>query len=221
MSLVLLVLGMGLSIWASYNVNATFKKFSQMMYSKHVTAEVVANWILKQAGITNVKIERVSGNLTDHYDPISKTLRLSDVVYGSMSVAAIGVAAHECGHAIQDNLSYQPLVMRRKLVPVANIGSKVSMPVILLGIFWGATGFFNIGIILFSVVVIFQVVTLPVEFDASKRACTILANSNRFSSTEIEGVKKVLTAAALTYLASALNSVLQLLRLMGIVRRRR
>lgn len=221
MSLVLLLLGMGLSIWASYNVNATFKKFSQMMYSKHVTAEVVANWILKQAGITNVRIERVSGNLTDHYDPISKTLRLSDVVYGSMSVAAIGVAAHECGHAIQDNLSYQPLVMRRKLVPVANIGSKVSMPVILLGIFFGATGLLNIGIILFSAVVIFQLVTLPVEFDASKRACTILANSNRFALTEIEGVKKVLTAAALTYLASALNSILQLLRLIGMARRRR
>ena len=221
MSLVLLLLGRGLSIWASYNVNATFKKFSQMMYSKHVTAEVVANWILKQAGITNVRIERVSGNLTDHYDPISKTLRLSDVVYGSMSVAAIGVAAHECGHAIQDNLSYQPLVMRRKLVPVANIGSKVSMPVILLGIFFGATGLLNIGIILFSAVVIFQLVTLPVEFDASKRACTILANSNRFALTEIEGVKKVLTAAALTYLASALNSILQLLRLIGMARRRR
>lgn len=220
MSLILLLLGMGLSIWASYNVNATFKKFAQMAYSKNVTAEVVANWILKQAGITSVRIERISGNLTDHYDPTSKVLRLSDCVYGSMSVAAIGVAAHECGHAIQDNLSYQPLVMRRKLVPVANIGSKVSMPVILLGIFFGATGLLNIGIILFSAVVIFQLVTLPVEFDASKRACSILANSNRFSVTEIDGVKKVLTAAALTYLASALNSILQLLRLIGMARRR-
>ena len=220
MQLLLLLLGMGLSIWASYNVNATFKKFSQLLYSKHVTAEVVANWILKQAGITNVRIERVSGSLTDHYDPTSKTLRLSDGVYGSMSVAAIGVAAHECGHAIQDNLSYQPLVMRRKLVPVANIGSKVSMPIILLGIFFGATGLLNIGIILFSAVVIFQLVTLPVEFDASRRACTILANSNRFAQNEIEGVKKVLTAAALTYLASALNSILQLLRLIGMARRK-
>lgn len=221
MSLVLLLLGMGLSIWASYNVNVTFKKFSQTLYSKHVTAEVVANWILKQSGIVNVRIERVSGSLTDHYEPTSKTLRLSDAVYGSMSVAAIGVAAHECGHAIQDNLNYQPLVIRRKLVPVANIGSKVSMPVILLGIFFGATGLLNIGIILFSVVVVFQLVTLPVEFDASKRVCTILANSNRFAPTEIEGVKKVLTAAALTYLASALNSILQLLRLIGMARRRR
>lgn len=220
MSLVLLLLGIGLSIWASYNVKATFKNFSQMIYSKRVTAEVVANWILKQAGVSNVKIERVAGDLTDHYDPTSKTLRLSDVVYGSMSVAAIGVAAHECGHAIQDSIQYQPLVMRRKLVPVANLGSKISMPIIFLGIFFGMTGLFNVGIILFSIVVLFQLVTLPVEFDASKRACTILHNSNRFSETEIKGVKKVLTAAAITYLASALNSILQLLRLIGIARRR-
>ena len=148
-SLIFVLLGIGLSMWASYNVNAKFKKFSQMAYSKLVTAEVVANWILKQAHITNVRIERISGNLTDHYDPQAKVLRLSDSVYGSMSVAAIGVAAHECGHAIQDSTGYQPLITRRKLVPACNIGSKLSMPIILLGIILGATGLMNVGIISF------------------------------------------------------------------------
>lgn len=207
-------------MWASYNVNAKFKKFSQMAYSKHVTAEVVANWILKQAHITNVRIERISGNLTDHYDPQAKVLRLSDSVYGSMSVAAIGVAAHECGHAIQDSTGYQPLITRRKLVPACNIGSKLSMPIILLGIILGATGLMNVGIILFSLVVVFQLVTLPVEFDASKRACTILETSGRFMPNEMDGVKTVLKAAAMTYIASALNSILQLIRLVLMSRNR-
>ena len=157
-------------MWASYNIKATFKKYSQLRYSKNATAEVVANWILKQNGITNVRIERIPGSLTDHYDPTQNVLRLSDSVYGSVSMAAIGGAAHECGHAIQDNIVYQPLVTRRKLVPIANIGSTISYPVILLGIIFGATGLLNIGIILFSAVVVFQLVTLPVEFDASKRA---------------------------------------------------
>lgn len=218
--MILLLLGIAISLWASYNIKATYNKYSQLWYSKNVTAEVVANWILKQNGITHVRIERISGSLTDHYDPTQKVLRLSDSVYGSKSMAAIGVAAHECGHAIQDNIAYQPLVTRRKLVPVANIGSTLSYPIILLGIFFGATGLVNIGIILFSAVVIFQLVTLPVEFDASKRACSILVNSNRFSANEVDAVKKVLTAAALTYLASALNSILQLLRLLNIARRR-
>ena len=207
-------------MWASYNVNAKFKKFSQMVYSKRVTAEVVANWILKQAHITNVRIERISGNLTDHYDPQAKVLRLSDSVYGSMSVAAIGVAAHECGHAIQDATGYQPLITRRKLVPACNIGSKLSMPIILLGIIFGATGLMNVGIILFSLVVVFQLVTLPVEFDASKRACTILETSGRFMPNEMDGVKTVLKAAAMTYISSALNSILQLIRLVLMSRNR-
>ena len=219
-SLIFLLFGVGLSVWASYNVNVKFKKYSQMAYSKHITAEVVANWILKQAHITNVKIERISGNLTDHYDPQAKVLRLSDVVYGSMSVAAIGVAAHECGHAIQDATGYQPLITRRKLVPVCNIGSKLSIPIILLGIIFSATGLMNMGIILFSLVVIFQLVTLPVEFDASKRACTILETSGRFLPNEMEGIKAVLKAAAMTYIASALNSILQLIRLVLMSRNR-
>lgn len=218
--MILLLIGIAITLWASYNIKATFKKYSQLRYSKNATAEVVANWILKQNGITNVRIERISGSLTDHYDPVNKVLRLSDSVYGSVSMAAIGVAAHECGHAIQDSIAYQPLVTRRKLVPIANIGSTISYPIILLGIFFGATGLLNIGIILFSAVVVFQLVTLPVEFDASKRACTILETSNRFAPTEIDAVKKVLSAAAMTYLASALNSILQLMRLLNIARRR-
>lgn len=219
-SLIFLLAGIGLSMWASYNVNAKFNKYSRMVYSKHVTAEVVANWILKQAHITNVRIERISGSLTDHYDPQAKVLRLSDSVYGSMSVSAIGVAAHECGHAIQDATGYQPLVARRKLVPACNIGSKLSMPIIILGLIFGATRLMNIGIILFTLVVLFQLVTLPVEFDASKRACTILETSGRFLPNEMIGVEKVLKAAAITYIASALNSILQLLRLVLISRNR-
>ena len=218
--MIFLLLGVAITLWASYNIKITFKKYSSLQYSKNATAEVVANWILKQNGITSVRIERISGTLTDHYDPTQKVLRLSDAVFGSTSMAAIGVAAHECGHAIQDHLAYQPLVTRRKLVPIANIGSTISYPIILLGIVFGLTGLLNIGIILFSAVVVFQLVTLPVEFDASKRACSILETSGRFSPTEVESVKKVLTAAAMTYLASALNSILQLMRLLNIARRK-
>lgn len=218
--MIFLLLGVAITLWASYNIKITFKKYSSLQYSKNATAEVVANWILKQNGITSVRIERISGTLTDHYDPTQKVLRLSDAVFGSTSMAAIGVAAHECGHAIQDHLAYQPLVTRRKLVPIANIGSTISYPIILLGIVFGLTGLLNIGIILFSAVVVFQLVTLPVEFDASKRACSILETSGRFSLTEVEAVKKVLTAAAMTYLASALNSILQLMRLLNIARRK-
>lgn len=147
---------------------------------------------MKQYGITNVRIERIAGSLTDHYDPAQKVLRLSNSVYGSTSMAAIGVAAHECGHAIQDSVAYTPLVTRRKLVPIANIGSTVSYPIILLGVFFGLTGLLNVGIILFSAVVVFQLVTLPVEFDASKRACNVLEVSGRFTAPEIEAVKKSL-----------------------------
>lgn len=218
--MIFLLLGIIITAWASWNIKATYKKFAQVRYSKNASAEVVANWILKQHGITNVRIERISGNLTDHYDPVSKTLRLSDSVFGSVSVAAIGVAAHECGHAIQDHMAYKPMETRRALVPVANIGAKLSYPIILLGILFSFSSLINVGIILFSAVVIFQLVTLPVEFDASKRACMILETSGRFSQTEMTAIRKVLTAAAITYLAAALNSILQVMRLLNISRRR-
>lgn len=219
--MIFILIGIIITMWASQNIKSTFQKYSQLPYSKNVTAEVVANWILKQYGITYIRIERTPGSLTDHYDPIHKVLRLSDVVYGSQSMAAIGVAAHEVGHAIQDHFAYRPMIIRRKLVPIANIGSSISYPVILLGIIFGATGLVNVGIVLFSAVVLFQLVTLPVEFDASKRACAILEGSNRFYPMEMDAVKKVLSAAAMTYLASALNSVLQLMRLLSLTRRRR
>ena len=217
---ILFIMSIALSIWASFNIKAQFKKYAQMPYSKNVTAEVVANWIMKQNRITNVRIEHVPGTLTDHYDPSQKVLRLSDGVYGSNSIAAIGVAAHECGHAIQDSQNYQPLMLRRMLVPITNIGSKAAFPIILIGILLGFTGLYKIGIVLFSIVVFFQLVTLPVEFDASKRACSIMVSSNRFSNDEINAVRKVLTAAAMTYLASALSAVIQLLRLISMTNRR-
>lgn len=219
--MIFILIGIIITMWASHNIKSTFQKYSQLPYSKNVTAEVVANWILKQYGITYIRIERTPGSLTDHYDPIQKVLRLSDVVYGSQSMAAIGVAAHEVGHAIQDHFGYRPMIIRRKLVPIANLGSSISYPVILMGIIFGATGLVNVGIILFSAVVLFQLVTLPVEFDASKRACAILEGSNRFYPMELDAVKKVLSAAAMTYLASAMNSVLQLMRLLSLTRRRR
>lgn len=221
MYILLMFLGIGLSLWASYNIKRTFERYSQLQYSKRATAEVVANWILKQNGITTVRIERISGNLSDHYDPVQKTLRLSDSVYGSNSMAAIGVAAHECGHAIQDFEAFQPLTIRRQLVPIANLGSKLSFPIILLGMFFRLSGLLKIGIIFFFAVVLFQLITLPVEFDASRRACNILSASNRFTAEEIIAVKKVLTAAAMTYLATVINSAIQLLRLIAISRRRR
>ena len=216
----LLLLGIGLSLWASYNLKAKFKKYSNFLYSKNVTAEVVANWILKQNGIQGVRIERVAGTLTDHYDPANKVLRLSDPVYGSKSIAAIGVAAHECGHAIQDSVNYKPLVVRRKIVPIASIGSKAAFPIILFGVFLRLTGLLKIGVALFTVVVIFQLVTLPVEFDASTRACSVMEGSGRFSPDELSAIKSVLSAAALTYVATTLNSLIQLFRLLSMTRRR-
>ena len=219
-TLLLLVPAMIFALVAQIKVQSSFAKYNKVQNSSGLSGADAARAILDRNGLSHVRVERVSGDLTDHYDPANKVLRLSDSVYGSASMAAIGVAAHECGHAIQDNIAYQPLVTRRKLVPIANIGSTISYPVILLGIIFGATGLLNIGIILFSAVVVFQLVTLPVEFDASKRACTILETSNRFAPAEIDAVKKVLSAAAMTYLASALNSLLQLMRLLNIARRR-
>ena len=217
---ILLIIGMLLSLAASAKLKSTFAYYRRVRSASGLTGEEAARRILMAAGITDVQVRAIPGSLTDHYDPRNKTVNLSQDIYGQTSLAAVGVAAHECGHAIQDNIAYQPLVTRRKLVPIANIGSTISYPVILLGIIFGATGLLNIGIILFSAVVVFQLVTLPVEFDASKRACAILEGSNRFSPTETEAVKKVLSAAAMTYLASALNSILQLMRLLNIARRR-
>lgn len=217
---ILVIIGAILSIIASINVNATFSKYEKVHSRTGLTAERVADMILKGSGIYDVRIERIGGNLTDHYSPKEKVLRLSDSVYGSSSVAAIGVAAHECGHAIQHAHGYGPLKMRTAVVPLARIGSALSWPIIVLGLVLGITGLFQVGIILFSAIVLFQAITLPVEFNASRRAINILANGAMLYNDEVKYADKVLTAAALTYVAAMVTSILQLLRLILLFGRR-
>ena len=218
----LILIGAALSLWASAGVRGTYSKYAKVSALQGITAVEAAERILHGAGIYDVKIERVAGDLTDHYDSASKILRLSDTVYGSSSIAAIGVAAHECGHAIQDNEDYMPLRIRHVLVPVVNFGNRLSMPLFILGLILGMYDtLVPIGIFLFSFAVLFQFVTLPVEFNASSRAVAILGESGMLTGEEVPKVKKVLRAAAYTYLAAAAASALQLLRLLLIARRRR
>lgn len=217
---ILVIIGAIISMIASWNVKRTYKKYSDDYNSRGIQAQDVAVSILRNAGITDVAVERIKGDLTDHYSPKEKVLRLSDSVYGSTSVAAIGVAAHECGHAIQHNVKYFPIKIRMASVGFANIGSKLSWPLILLGLVLGYTGLAKIGVFLFTFVVFFQLITLPVEFDASGRALKILKNNDILVGKEISGARKVLSAAALTYVAALASSVLQLLRLILIVNNR-
>jgi len=211
---ILVLIGVVITLIASARVKTTFAKYSKVRSMSGMTGAEAARRILNSAGIYDVTIEHIQGNLTDHYDPRSKVLRLSDSVYGSMSVAAIGVAAHECGHAIQHQNDYAPLKIRAALVPVANIGSTLAWPIILIGLFISAfETLIPIGIILFSAAVLFQIVTLPVEFNASSRAVAVLDSNGILGSEEIRYTKKVLSAAALTYVASAAAAILQLLRL--------
>lgn len=210
----LVLIGIIISIIASARVNSTYKKYSKVRSLSGLTGAQAAERILHNAGIYDVQVYHVRGNLTDHYDPRNKVLNLSDSVYGSTSVAAIGVAAHECGHAIQDAKNYSPLKLRSSIVPVANIGAKLSIPLILFGIIVGYyQPLITIGIIAFSASVIFQLVTLPVEFNASSRAIRILADTGILHGDEVNQSRKVLNAAALTYVAAAAASILQLLRL--------
>ena len=222
---ILVIIGAIISAIASWNVTNTFRKFSKFSNGKGLTAEDCAAVIMHSAGIYDVRIERIRGSLTDHYSPKEKVLRLSDSVYGSTSVAALGVAAHECGHAIQHKEGYFPLKLRSVSVPVANIGSKLSWPIILIGLILGYVGLARIGIFLFTFVVLFQLITLPVEFDASRRALKILEQKKLLIGGELKGASKVLKAAALTYVAALLSSILQLFRLIlltqGNNRRRR
>ena len=210
---ILVIIGAVICGLASWNVSRTFKKFNTVPNARGFTAENVAAAIMRNAGINDVQIEHVQGSLTDHYAPNEKVLRLSDSVYGSTSVAAIGVAAHECGHAIQHKDDYFPLKLRSLSVPIANIGSKISWPVIIIGLLLGWLQLARIGVFLFSFVVLFQIITLPVEFNASSRALRILENSQLLVGEELDGATKVLRAAALTYVASLFSSILQLLRL--------
>ncbi|MBO5197929.1 MAG: zinc metallopeptidase [Lachnospiraceae bacterium] len=219
---ILVIIGVVICMAASMKVKSTFNKYAGVRAVSGLTGAEAAQKVLHAAGIFDVAVTKVAGDLTDHYDPRNKTLHLSESVYGSTSVAAIGVAAHECGHAIQDAKSYAPLKIRGSLVPVANIGSKLSFPMILLGIILGwVQPLITLGIVLFSVAVLFQLVTLPVEFNASSRAITALGNSGILYGEEIDSAKKVLSAAALTYVASAASSVLQLLRLVLLYGNRR
>lgn len=211
---ILIIIGVIITLAASAKMNSAFRRYSKVRSHSGLTGAQAATKILNYAGIYDVVVERVSGNLTDHYDPRSKVLRLSDATYNATSVAAIGVAAHECGHAMQDKEAYAPLKLRGSLVPVANIGSNLSWIFIILGIVMGANQtLLNIGILLFSLAVIFQLVTLPVEFNASSRALRVLKDSSMMYEDEVEDTRKVLSAAALTYVASAAAAILSLLRL--------
>lgn len=218
---ILVLIGAGLSMLASANVSSTFQKYNGVYANSRKKAEEVALHILQSAGIYDVRIERVAGSLTDHYSPNEKVLRLSESVYGSSSIAAIGVAAHECGHAIQHQTNYGPLKLRSLSVPLANIGSKLSWPLILLGLVLGFTGLATIGIWLFAFVVFFQLITLPVEFNASNRAMQVLERDSILYGNELKGARSVLNAAALTYVAALVSSLLQLLRLILITRNNR
>ncbi len=212
----LVIIGALICMIASARVKATFNKYSRYRSRTNMTGKEAAQRVLRSAGIMDVTVRHVSGSLTDHYDPRNKTLNLSDSVYDSTSVAAIGVAAHECGHAIQHQKDYAPLSIRSAIVPVANIGSTLAWPLIIIGLlFSSATGSFliKLGIICFSLAVLFQLVTLPVEFDASRRAVNILGSTGILSEEELPMTKKVLGAAALTYVAGAAAAILQLLRL--------
>ena len=212
---ILVLIGLLVSMWASARVNSTYQKYSRVRSYSGMTGAEAARKILNSAGIYDVRVEHIRGNLTDHYDPRARVLRLSDSVYGSASVAAIGVAAHECGHAIQDEESYAPLRIRSALVPVANFGTKAAVPIILIGVIFGSSyTLIQIGLLCFALGTLFQVVTLPVEFNASARAVRILGDSHMLMDEELNQTRKVLSAAALTYVAAALASLLSLLRLM-------
>jgi Zn-dependent membrane protease YugP len=203
--------GLALSLWASFRVKSTFNRFSQVRSRSGYTGAEAAQALLRGAGITDVRIVRSQGMLSDHYNPVNKTLALSEPVYGSDSVAAIGVATHEAGHAIQHARHYAPLWVRSALVPTANIGSNIGYFVMLGGLFLSSTNMVLIGAILFSAVLLFQIVTLPVEFNASSRAKALVVEHGIVSEQERRGIDAVLNAAALTYVAAAVSSLLTLL----------
>lgn len=210
----LVIAGALLSMWASARVNGTFQKYSGVRSRTGMTGADAARKILHSQGIYDVTVRGVRGQLTDHYDPRTKTVNLSESVYSQTSVSAIGVAAHECGHAIQDHVGYAPLRLRAAFVPVANLGSTLSWPLILLGLVIGLTPFIQVGIWMFVLALMFQVITLPVEFNASGRAVNLLGQIGILQGQEVDYTKKVLGAAALTYVAAVAASVLQLLRLL-------
>ena len=216
---ILVVIGAVICMIASARVKGTFNKYSQLRSMSGMNGAQVAQRVLQAAGIYDVQVRHVSGSLTDHYDPRTKTVNLSDPVYNATSVAALGVAAHECGHAIQHAKSYAPLSIRSALVPIANFGSMLAWPVILIGLLFNTRSsglIIDIGILLFSAAVLFQLVTLPVEFDASRRALVMLRTQGILADDELRYTRRVLKSAALTYVASAAAAILQLLRIILI-----
>lgn len=210
-----------LAMWAQTKVSTTFNRYSKVTTQNGLTGHDAARKILDANGLHSVRIERVAGNLTDHYDPKANVIRLSDSVYGQNSVGAVGVAAHEAGHAVQHSEGYTPIKIRNSIIPAANIGSYLAFPLALLGILFTSDFLINAGIILFSAVVLFQLVTLPVEFNASNRAVTVLGGDGMLSNQEVRGVKKVLSAAAMTYVAAAATAVMNLVRLLVLTNRNR
>ncbi len=218
--IILVIPAIIISMYAQFKVQSTYKKYSEVMSKKGLTAREVTRKILDLSGLTNVKIEHIAGKLSDHYDPRTNVIRLSDSVYSDASVASLGVAAHEAGHAIQHATGYFPIKLRNSVLPVANIGSRLSVPLIILGIILSFEPLISFGILLFSFVLLFQLITLPVEFNASRRALSILNDTNMLDESELIGSKKVLSAAAMTYVAAALVSATQLLRLLLISRNR-
>lgn len=218
-TMLLVIPGLLLGIWAQYKVNASFQKYQKVLSRSGYTAEGVARALLDQANCDSVSIQQTAGSLTDHYDPQSNALRLSTTVYGSSSVAAIGVAAHECGHAMQKHEGYAPLKLRSMLVPVVNLGSNLYFPIFLLGMIFSWEPLVYVGIACFALTLLFALVTLPVEFNASSRALKVLRSGGYLGEAELKGAKAVLDAAALTYVASAISSLLQLIRLLLIARR--
>ena len=219
--LVLVVPTLLLSLYAQFKVKSAFSKYSQVQTMRKISGKEAAALLLRSNSISNVTIQRIGGSLSDHYDPSHKVLRLADPVYDKTSIAAVGVAAHETGHAIQDKEKYAPLVLRSTLVPVANIGSTAGPYLALAGIIFRMNLLLNIGIILFACAVLFYLITLPVEIDASRRALKVLEHNAVLNQEELKGAKKVLSAAALTYVASALTAMANLLRLILISRDRR
>ena len=210
-----------LSLWASARVNSTFKKYSQQMSYRQITGAQAAQRVLQANGIYGIRIEHVSGNLTDHFDPKANVIRLSDNVYNNTSTAAIGVACHEAGHAIQYAQNYFPIRIRSAIIPVTNIGSRLAMPLILLGFLFSAIGSFSstlvyIGIACFGLSLVFQLVTLPVEFNASRRAMEAIESGQLLTDDELRGARKTLSAAAMTYVAATAVALAQLLRLISI-----
>lgn len=202
-----------IAIWAQIRVKSTFSKYSRVNSMRNITGEMAARQILNENDLQNVRIEHVAGNLSDHYDPKANVIRLSDSVYQSTSVAAIGVAAHEAGHAVQYAKGYTPIKIRASLIPITQFGSAIGIPLAFVGLFVGVGWLIDIGIILFLAVVLFQLITLPVEFNASSRAISVLESSSILDGEELKGAKRVLSAAALTYVAALIMAIANILRL--------